>query len=138
MNWGYSAFITAGSPSRPIRVSVINGRDCLVYGGEHVVLPVDWWGAVWSHARDWDPGFCYWYGEMESVADEACLSGRCDLAVIVLSLYTWLLLEYSCVNLMSPGVSAGVLAALRVEVAFWERLWERWGDAVRTGPWDIV
>ena len=138
MNWGYIAFISAGSPSRPLRVGVVQGRDCVIYDGGHIVLPLEWWEEAWSHARDWDPGFCYWYGDMESIADEACLSGQCDLAVIVLSLYTWLLLEYSCVNLAAPRVSPDVQSALRFEVTFWEGLWERWGSAVRTGPWDFV
>ena len=138
MNWGYIAFISAGSPSRPLRVGVVQGRDCVIHDGGHIVLPLEWWEEAWSHARDWDPRFCYWYGDMESIADEACLSGQFDLAVIVLSLYTWLLLEYSCVNLAAPRVSSDVLSALRVEVTFWEGLWERWGSAMQTGPWDFV
>ena len=138
MIWGYSSFMNERSPPRPIRLGVVQGRDCVLYDEGCVVLPVGWCADAWSHAGMWDPGFCYWYGDMEGEADEACLSGRCDVAVIVLSLYTWLLIEYSCVNLRIAGVSARVLMLLRAEVSFWERVWGRWEDAVRFGPWDIV
>ena len=108
MIWGYTAFLDAGSPPRPLRLGVRRGKDCVFYEGGQCVLPSRWWEEVWSHARVWNPRFCYWYGNLEDIADEACLSGRYDVAVIVLSLYTWLLVEYFYMNVRSPRSSSGV------------------------------
>ena len=102
-----------------------------------MVLPDGWWDRVWEHAREWDPGFCYWYGGMEERVDAACLAGRGDVVLIALALYSWSLVEYWCTKMGVCCLSRREVVALRSEVVFWEGLWGRWGVAVLTGPWDM-
>ena len=81
-----------------------------------------------------DPGFCLKYNGYEGVADEMCICGREDIAVVVLLVYTWALVDYFYLYILRPKPMPSVLCKIGVEVAFWERLWGLWNDAVRSGP----
>ena len=71
--WEYTPFLEVGSPPRPIYLEVEYGRDCIYHRAGSVVLPDGWWEVTWAYASELDPGFCLYYGKLESMADELCL-----------------------------------------------------------------
>ena len=136
--WEHTPYLAAWSSFRALQLGVVHGCECVLSGTGTVRLPDGWWSDVWAHARDWDPGFCTYYGGIEEVGLEMVVDGRYDVAGIALSLYAWGVVGYYIEHCVQQVVRAGVRVEVCEETKFWEGLWNRWDDAVRTGPWDVV
>ena len=120
--WPYTVFLNQ-MVCRDVGMQLIGGHDCVRDGGMEYVLPPGWWDDVWGHAREESIGFIAMYEEFEGVGDEACISGREDVAAIVLSVCTWMSVEYYFVHVAGVSPTAGVVRSIRRECGFWEGLW---------------